>query len=382
MRSDFRQYIAENYGSLPPLPPSAGAKSSNGLPPLPPLPPQVAAPAGTDALPIFKRASEIVQSKIVLPEQLIEGLLHRACKIIISGGSKSFKSWCLLHQGIAVANGIPWWGLGTKKGTVLYLNFELIEGFFEERILSVCRAVNCPLPPNFLYWNLRGLCYDLALLAKILIQRIAQLPDLALIVVDPIYKALGDWDENKSGDMTKLMNLVETIAVQTGAAVAFGAHHAKGNSAGKDVKDRAAGSGVLARDPDAILTLTRHQQEDCYVVESELRYLPRLSPFVVRWNFPLMQPDESLDPRMLFEPGKRDDVAPANGSQAPFTEKDVLECLPVSGAQDLLWRKMVSLKFGRSGAEFYTMKSVLLSRKLVVKQGLKYYRANINLTPT
>jgi hypothetical protein len=238
------------------------------------------------------------------------------------------------------------------------------------------------LPDNFLYWNLRGLCYDLSLLAKVLITRISQLPDLALIVVDPIYKALGDWDENKSGDMTKLMNLIEMIAVSTGAAVAFGAHFAKGNAGGKDVKDRAAGSGVLARDPDAILTLTRHQQEDCYVVESELRYLPRLPAFGVRWNFPLMLPDEGLDPRELYQPGVKEDRGTSEqGGPRAFTEADVLECLPVAGAQDLLWRKMVSLKFGKSGTEFYTAKSVLMNRGLVVKHGQKYYRANINLQP-
>jgi RecA-family ATPase len=297
---------------------------------------------------------------------------------MLSGGSKSFKSWCLMDMGVSVAEGLTWWGLQCKRGKVLYLNFELIDAFFEERLLSICRARNVEPPQGFLYWNLRGYCYDLEVLAKVILARLAAFGPFDLIVVDPVYKALGDLDENKASDMTKLMNLIETITVQTGSSVAFGSHFSKGNQAGKEAKDRPSGSGVLIRDPDAIITMTRHQQEHCYVVNSELRYLPPQSEFVVRWNFPVMQPDESLDPRQLYVPGKQEDTGNAtNGGPNAFSENDVLECLPVSGGQDTLWRKMVALRFGRTGPEFYAAKAALLSKGLVVKQGLKYFRTQL-----
>lgn len=379
-RSGFRDFIRENYGDLP-QPTGLAPKGPAPLPPLPTagpmLPPLPTAPT-TDTLPAFLRASHIVPASIVLPELLIDSLLHRGCKMVLTGGSKSFKSWVLMHLAMCICNAEKWWGLQTKKGTTIYLNFELIGGFFEERIVSMARAMGCALPENFIYWNLRGYCYDLALLAKVLLARLSEIGPVALIVVDPVYKALGDLDENSAGDMTKLMNLIEAMATQVGAAVAFGHHHPKGNAATKSVKDRSSGSGVFSRDPDVILDMTRHQAEDAYIIESELRYLPRLSPFVVKWRFPIMAPDESLDPRQFWEPGVHEEKGGSvAGGPNTQSEDAILNCLPDGGAQDNLWRKMVALRYGKAGTEFYTHKMTLLNKKLVVKMGQKYYKAHL-----
>lgn len=384
-RNNFRKFIEENAAALPPPPvplPVPPAPLPPGALPVPPpavLRPNDTAPAGT--MPEFKRASQIDPQRIVLPPLLIDGIMHVGCKLLLAGGSKSFKSWCLMDMAISIANGVPWWGLRCKQGLVVYLNFELIEGFFDTRLVSICQAKQTPLPDNLLVWNLRGHCYDLQVLAKVLSARLASIGgSVAAIFVDPVYKALGDLDENSASDMTKLMNLIETFALPTGAAVIFGGHFAKGNASAKDAKDRPSGSGVLIRDPDCILTLTRHKEEDCYTVNSELRYLPRLPEFVVRWGFPIMQADESLDPRQLWQPGKPGETESA-GTEAPqtFGEGDVLECLPHQGAQDTLWRKMVALKFGKTGQDYYACKAKLLSAGHVTKRGLKYYATNLNL---
>lgn len=385
-RTAFREFIATEYPTLPKPPrtangPASGAsgRPNQGQNSHPGEATAPEATGGMGPLPEFKFANQIVPGKVVLPELLIEGLLHRGCKLMLSGGSKSFKSWCLMDMAVSVACGLPWWGLPCKAGRTLYLNFELIEPFFEERLLSICRARNVEPPQSFLYWNLRGHCYDLDVLAKVIIARLATFGPFDLIVVDPVYKALGDLDENKASDMTKLMNLIEAITVQTGASVAFGSHFSKGNQSSKEAKDRPSGSGVLVRDPDAILTMTRHKEDHCYVVNSELRYLPSSPEFVVRWNFPIMQHDETLDPRQLYVPGAKpdEDGKTTEGGPASFSETDVLDCLPHGGAQDTLWRKMVAMRFGRSGPEFYAIKGRLLTNNLVVKQGLKYYRTQL-----
>lgn len=384
-RSAFREFIHENYASLPrPLSasqvgattPPPGTEWGHSSPP-PPQIPDATAPAGS-RLPDFKIAHQIRPNEITIPDVLIDHILHRGCKLILSGGSKSFKSWVLLDMGISVAHGIDWWGQKTKRGKVLYLNFELIECFFESRVVSVCRARSVDLPQNFLYWTLRGHCYDLDVLAKVIVARLQTFGPFDLIIVDPIYKALGDLDENKASDMTKLMNLIEAITVQTGASVVFGAHFSKGNQASKEAKDRPSGSGVLIRDPDAILTMTRHKEDHCFVVESELRYLPPREAFVVRWNFPIMQADESLDPHQLYVPGAKNDEADVNdGGPNTFSENDVLDCLPVSGGTDALWRKMVNMRFNRSGPAYYAAKGSLIQKGLVTRDGQRYFRVHL-----
>jgi predicted transcriptional regulator len=98
---------------------------------------------------------------------------------------------------------------------------------------------------------------------------------------------------------------LEDLANQTGAAIAFAAHFAKGNASGKNAIDRISGSGVFARDPDSILVFTEHESENAFTIEPILRNFPYHPPFVTRWNFPLMIVDNNLDATKLKQPGKK-----------------------------------------------------------------------------
>jgi hypothetical protein len=92
--------------------------------------------------------------------------------------------------------------------------------------------------------------------------------------------------------------------------VVFGAHYSKGNQAGKDAIDRIGGSGVFARDPDVILTMTSHEDKDAYVVDLTLRALPHVDPFVVRWQHPCFMRDAAADASRVKQPGKAAKDAP------------------------------------------------------------------------
>ena len=133
-----------------------------------------------------------------------------------------------------------------------------------------------------LFGNLRGHATDFSALIPTILGRIRD-TGYALILIDPIYKGLGSRNENDAGDIANLLNEVEQLAVKSGAAVVFGAHFSKGNQAGKESIDRIGGSGVFAREPDVILTMTPHEDEDAHVIDLTLRALPPVQPFVVRW---------------------------------------------------------------------------------------------------
>ena len=126
-----------------------------------------------------------------------------------------------------------------------------------------------------------------------------------LIVLDPLYKLLGNRDENSASDMSNLMNQVEQITVKTLAAIAFGTHFSKGNQSQKNAIDRMFGSGVLARDPDAIIVSTEHNQENAFAVSMILRNLPPQPEFAMRFQSPVMVADDTLDPDDLKQPGGR-----------------------------------------------------------------------------
>lgn len=262
------------------------------------------------------------------PPELVAGILHKGSKLIIGGTSKGRKTFSLMDLAISVATGTPWWGFPTIKGKVCYINFEIQRPFFARRFQDICRVKAVKVEKGMFHcWTLRGYVEGIEKMAaeitKILLQE-----DYVLIIFDPIYKALGDRDENKAGDVASMLNELEAIAVKTGAAIAFGAHYSKGNQAAKDAMDRIGGSGVFARDPDAILTMTPHEEEEAFTVDCTLRNFAPQAPFVVRWDWPLFTRDEALDPEALKKPKQVGKTRAEDGQfQTKYKVDHILDCL-------------------------------------------------------
>jgi hypothetical protein len=310
-----------------------------------------------NGLPAISDVSNLISSEIVLPPDVIHGLLHAGGKMVIGGGSKSFKTWQLIDLATAVATGTEYLGFETNQGRVLYINFEIQPGFFSERCKVVADAKDIsPASGSFDVWNLRGHSAELSRLLPAMLQE-AGVGKYALIIVDPIYKVLGEREENVTHHITAIMNDLEKLAVRSGAAVAFGAHFSKGNQAGKESIDRISGSGAFARAPDSILVFTKHEEEDAYTVEATLRNHKPIEPFVVRWQFPLMERDEALNPARLKQAGGRPRAA---------TETQILDLLD-DKIRAKEWQKLAREELGVSERTFYEMLSELKTRGRVEK---------------
>lgn len=247
------------------------------------------------------------------PPSIIDGLLHRQLSLVIGGSSKTYKSWTLLDMATSVANGKDFWGIKTTKGKVLYINFEIPDYYMRDRLKRIQKAKNIDLPSKDLYiWNLRGRAQALEKIRPEFTKVMAN-ANFSMVILDPIYKTLGDRDENAAGDINSLMNEMEHLALETGAAVVFATHFSKGNQAAKSPIDRISGSGVFARSPDTILVMTEHEEDGCYTVDSTVRNFDTPRPFVVKMNFPLFERVDALDPQKLKRPGGRpqaDDCVP------------------------------------------------------------------------
>jgi RecA-family ATPase len=235
------------------------------------------------------------------PPQLVEGVLHQGAKMVLGGPSKARKSWSLIDLMLSVSTGSPWWGFATCPGRALYLNFELPAFALQYRITRIAAAKGITDFTGFDIWNLRGHATDFSALIPKILGRIRD-TGYSLILIDPIYKGLGSRNENDAGDIASLLNEVEQLAVKSGAAAVFGAHFSKGNQAGKESIDRIGGSGVFARDPDVILTMTPHEEDEAHVIDLTLRALPPVPPFVVRWNESIFITDREADPAKLKAP--------------------------------------------------------------------------------
>ena len=271
-------------------------------------------------LPPIDDGTTFIDTEIPLPAELVQGVLHQGTKLVLGGPSKAYKTWALLDLCVSVATGTDWWGFPCVKGPVLYINFEIPRPFMRRRLEAVTQAKAITLKAGDIdIWNLRGHAASFEKLLEEIIEQV-KARGYVLIVIDPTYKVMGERDENSASDMNNLMNTFERICNETNAAVAFGSHFAKGNAAGKEAIDRISGSGVTARDPDSILTLTRHSAGDAYfTADFTLRNMPKVEPFVLMREHPLMIRCEELDPNDLKRP-ERQDNKPSGGGRGASAE--------------------------------------------------------------
>jgi len=218
-----------------------------------------------DNLPDFECLDDVWDCMPDLAAPLIDGILREGHKLLLSGPSKAGKSYMLLQLAIAVAEGREWLGWSCTQGRVLYVNLELDARSCWHRIRGLYDELNIA-PRNrdkIDVWNLRGNAVPMDSLAPKLIRRALQ-KQYSLVIIDPIYKVITG-DENAADKMAYFCNQFDRVCAQLGAAVVYCHHHSKGAQGQKVAQDRSSGSGVFARDPDAILDVIE------LVISDELR---------------------------------------------------------------------------------------------------------------
>ncbi|MFK4963715.1 AAA family ATPase [Lactococcus formosensis] len=215
-----------------------------------------------DDLPEFESLAEMFEEDPPLAPVLIDNVLRRGHKMLIAGPSKAGKSFALMEMCIAIAEGIPWFGFKCERGKVLYINMELDRPSAYKRFKDIYRGMG--IRPdhvkNIHIWNMRGHSIPMDKLTPKLIRR-AQKEKFDAVIIDPIYKVLTG-SENDAEQMAKFTNNFDKVAAELGTSVIYCHHHSKGAQGGKSSMDRSSGSGVFARDPDAILDLIELEVTD------------------------------------------------------------------------------------------------------------------------
>ena len=257
----------------------------------------------TDELPQLAPLSQYVDQPPVLPEELIKGVLRRGHKMLISGSSKAGKSFLLMELCISIAEGQPWLGFRCEKGRVLYVNLEIDPASCINRFMRIYRALGIKQKhaDDIIIWNLRGHAVPLDQLVPKLIRRVRD-QHLDAIIIDPIYKIITG-DENSASDMAAFCNLFDRICNETGCSTIYCHHHSKGAQGAKRAMDRASGSGVFARDPDAQLDMIELAMDEvtqnvladsgatAWRLEGSLREFENFTPVDFWFSYPVHRVD-------------------------------------------------------------------------------------------
>lgn len=208
-----------------------------------------------DDLPDFQNLADVWNNMPPLSDSIIDGVLRMGHKMLVTGPSKAGKSYLLMRLCMAIAEGVDWLGWRCQQGRVLYVNLELDHASAMHRLKDHYAAYG--LEPknisNIDIWNLRGKAMPMDMLAPKLIRR-SMKRRYSAIVIDPIYKVITG-DENAADQMAKFCNQFDRLCCELKCATVYCHHHSKGDQGQKRASDRASGSGVFARDPDALLDI-------------------------------------------------------------------------------------------------------------------------------
>ena len=256
-----------------------------------------------DKLPQTDNMEDLYNDPPAVAPELISGVLRQGHKMIISGPSKAGKSFLLLELAYAIAEGHTWIGNKCTMGKVLYVNMEIDRASFARRFISIYNARKMNFGAhrsNIDIWNLRGYSMPITKLIEPLLRR-AKKEAYSAIIIDPLYKVL-EGDENSNTDVARMGAGFDRIAQETGAAVIYVHHFAKGYAGDRASIDRGSGAGTFSRDPDAILTISPLEQTEdeeeahgsAWRVEYTLREFKDHEPTNVYFQYPVHEVDDGL----------------------------------------------------------------------------------------
>ncbi|MBQ2436543.1 MAG: AAA family ATPase, partial [Clostridia bacterium] len=169
---------------------------------------------------------------IPLEPELIQGILRRGHKLMVSGASKSGKSFMLIELALCMATGRPWMGYKCEECKVLYVNLEISEPSFAHRIECVSEAMDINMKEcdsNLKIINLRGTSVALskmagALIGTIIMEEANTFVPFSAVILDPIYK-ISNGEENSAKDVGDFCHELDRIATATGASIIYSHHH-------------------------------------------------------------------------------------------------------------------------------------------------------------
>lgn len=262
-----------------------------------------------DDLPDPENMSDAWDNLPELSPPLIDGVLRQGHKMLIAGPSKAGKSYALIELCCAVAEGKRWLGFNCAQGRIMYVNLELDRASCLHRFKDVYNALGYePLNLDKIdIWNLRGNSVPMDKLAPKLIRR-ASKKDYIAIVIDPIYKVITG-DENSADQMSHFCNQFDKVCTELGCAVIYCHHHSKGSQGGKRSMDRASGSGVFSRDPDALLDLSELELTDSLIKQEENKEICRICfEWINRFDKPTaeeLSQDDILSSKVMLETAQR-----------------------------------------------------------------------------
>jgi RecA-family ATPase len=198
-----------------------------------------------------------------------------------------------------------------------------------------------------------------------------------------------------ANDMAAFCNQFDKICNETGCSVIYCHHHSKGAQGMKRAIDRASGSVVFARDPDAqldIIELEMTEEVQCHAAETKgtawrletsLREFPNITPTEFWFEYPIHRADngkylKTMPATGSFEAGKMKNKRSKTAEEANEEFRRAFEIIsfgraeiPISEIAEYLGlaEKTMYTRAKRLGKEFKVKKGMVRMVEMQENQG-------------
>ncbi len=181
---------------------------------------------------------------------LIKGLLDEGALSVVYGESNCGKTFVTLDMAAHIARGESWQDCRTKQGSVVYVAAEGGFGFFKRLMAYQVHHCLTQPPPFYIVPTNVDMCSSSSDLEG-LVKEINKLPNVSMVVVDTLSRALAGGDENSPAHMGAFVMNCDKLREATKSHVLI-VHHS-----GKDQGRGARGHSCLKAAVDTEIEVTK-----------------------------------------------------------------------------------------------------------------------------
>jgi hypothetical protein len=220
----------------------------------------------TEAMTIV--ASEWLAQPDEADQPLMDGVFDQGDRVAIVAQSKARKSFFALQLAVCAAAGREFMGFKLEPQKVLLVNGEIKPSNYKHRLRKLTEALGIAGAAISALEFVHSRTLDPAAVTLEAVLTLCSRRGITMCILDPFYTFIGN--EIDQEQVKEAINQMKAFS-QRGITLVSVFHATKGLIGDRQTIDRISGSGIFARDADALLSLAVHENKTSVVLSFALR---------------------------------------------------------------------------------------------------------------
>lgn len=225
----------------------------------------------------FKTINQLMSQDYPDQEYIVDRLIPASSITILSGQSRSFKTYTLLEIALAAAKGESLFGqFKTQETGVLIIDEENGERLLQKRLKQLHAADSLPIYVS----SFGGFQLDDTYIDDVL--EFCTANNIGLVIIDALIR-VHSADENSARDMSKVFQKLRTFTKHD-VAILVTQHHRKMGTMSMGAGNEMRGSSDILAAVDSHVGVARKEKFYLTFTQEKQRYNVELDPFQVKVN--------------------------------------------------------------------------------------------------